>query len=300
MTMRKIFTFTFIVFLFAFLSCSLESFDKKLKAVLEKEYILFVNALKTGEELTIKEVISAYSYATQKNDCADAKEPFGVTMKEIGETYPLPSSVRFTKMYKKGKTAALLYSKDADSSKIFGRPMLTFIFIKFAKEEDAWKVDKVEFMDVEKYNPDSSMTIFKMSFLSEESFIDGKVPKPPAIINEAEIPGVLEVFVKGVKATIVINGIDQSPIHEISTFRLVHGGLKFDKNTIDVVCEDKIGETEKSIELYVKMKRKSDFIDIFQYEAKGNIQEKYSTTFHISNDVNNDNPESIERIANEI
>lgn len=116
------------------------------------------------------------------------------------------------------------------------------------------------------------ISLFEETFLSEESLINGKVRKAPALIQETEIPGVLEVFVKGIKATVFINNIDQGTIQGISELRLVQGGLKFGENTVEIVCEDTAGSAKKSIELSIKVKRKDDFLDVFRYEEKKNIQ----------------------------
>jgi hypothetical protein len=285
MHFKRLFAATLSILLLLFLSCTSTFHDEALKEELQNTYIQFLKALKTGDENIIREAMSSYSYASNKNDYANAKEPFAEKMKEIGETYPALSDLDFIKMYKRDLTTGLLYSKDADSSAVFGRPMLTFIFVKFVKEDTIWKTDAVELIDIEKYNPDGSVVKFEEAFLSDESLIDGNVREAPALIQEAEIAGVLEVFVNGIQTAFLINGLDQGTIDEISVFRLVHGGLKFGENTVEILCEEMPGSTTKSIDVSIKVKANNDFLEVFQYEARKNIQKKYVSKFTVTREI---------------
>ncbi len=179
MHFRNIFSITLGMFLFLSLSCTSSTDDEAFKHELENNYIQFLKALKKGDDEGIKKAMSSYFYASTRNDCADAKELFTAKIKEMSEVYPEPSDMDFIKIFKKGPTSALLFSRDSDATEVFGRPMLMFLFIKFVKEGTTWKTDAIELMDVEKYNADGSVTAFEESFLSEGSLIDGKVREAP-------------------------------------------------------------------------------------------------------------------------
>lgn len=285
MHFKKLFTIALCILSLSFFSCSSVGHDKVFKQDLENLYCQFLNALETGNDEVIKGVMSSSFYASTKNDYADAKEPFALSMKKIGETYPPPSDLDFIKVFKKGPTAGLLYSKDADSSKVFGRPMLTFLFVKFVRENNVWKAEAVEPIDVEKYNSDGSLTAFEESFLSKESVIDGHVREAPPLIAEAEISGILEVFANGVQTDVFVNGLHQGAMDEISTLRYVHGGLKFGENRVEIVCKELPEYITKSIDISIKAKGKDDFLEVFQYEANEKIQKKYVSTFTVSREI---------------
>ena len=254
------------------------------RKTLESAFELFLEACRSGEESALKQSLCTFRYVSIKNNLANMKQSLTPEiMKEISTDYPEISNSTFIKTLSKGPTAALLYSRESEDRDASDKPQIEFIFLRFVKEESAWKFDTGILMGDVKYQEDGSLTEFDETDLPRELAIDGRIPTTPELISVAEIRGFLDVDSYGYKTTVTMNKTQQAMIEDGSKSSVIRGGVRSGSNSIQIVIEKIEKETPTRPRITVSIRTESGAVkEVFTFAPENNIEGKHEFTFTVS------------------
>jgi len=154
--------------------------EKPLRSTLEQAWNNYLKACKSGKESELEKTISSYRLGTMKNNLARSKRSLTPDLiKSIAEDAADISTAKFVQLIENGPTAGLVYVKDSKEKDASNKPRVTFMFIKFVKESDVWKVDGEMNIGSPKFQKNGKETEFNPSELPPTHEIDGKVRKSP-------------------------------------------------------------------------------------------------------------------------
>lgn len=282
--MKKKILIAFSILIFSFItlnSCS--SKDYSLRTTLEKSWNNYLEASESGQESELEKVMSSYRFGTMKNNLISANRSFTPELvKGIASNAPDVSKTEFEDLIENGPTAGLVYVKDSDEKEPEGKPRVNFIFIKFVKERDEWKVDGVMEKGSPKFNEDGSRTKFNLSDLPPTYAIDGQVLAAPKPISAPEVTAMLDVFASGYKIQVIINGTEQANVINTSYSGLVKGGVRKSNNNIVI----SITQTEKdnpfgpSVTVRCMLADKTAK-ECFKFEPEKNIEGTHEFSFNV-------------------
>jgi hypothetical protein len=195
---------------------------------------------------------------------------------------PNISAARFVSLIEKGPTVALVYVMDSEEKDATDKPRVTFIFIKFVKEESGWKVDARMNIGSPKYQDNGEPSEFDPADLPPTFEIDGEVRKAPKPVTAPDVSGFLDVFSYGYKTEVIVNGVKQGTTVEASSLRLLKGGLHKGKNSITIVVQ-----TEKDTEWHPRVNVRRVLADhkteeVFKFEPTENIEGTHTLSFIIN------------------
>ena len=152
--------------------------EKPLRSILEQAWNSYLKACKSGKESELEKTMSSFRLGTMKNNLASAKRSLTPDLiKSIAEDAPDISTAKFLKLMENGPTAGLVYVKDSEEKDASNKPRVTFMFIKFVKENEVWKVDGEMNMGSPKFQKNGKESEFNPSELPPPLEIDGKVPE---------------------------------------------------------------------------------------------------------------------------
>ena len=255
--------------------------EKPLRSILVQAWNSYLQACNSGKESELEKTMSSFRLGTMKNNLASAKRSLTPDLiKSIAEDAPDISTAKFLKLMENGPTAGLVYVKDSDETDASNKPRVTFMFIKFVKENEVWKVDGEMNMGSPKFQENGKESEFDPSELPPPLAIDGKVPKSPEQAPAPDISGLLNVSSYGYKTEITIN--EQEPVTALnkSYSGLIEKGLRKGKNSIvirftktDDTTAFKPGVTIQSVTNDREAK------EVFKYEPKDAIDGTHTFTF---------------------
>jgi hypothetical protein len=282
MTKRLVTAFSTLIIFLATLSHGITA-EKSLRATLEETWSKYLEAGKSGEELEFQKTMSSFRYGTMKNNIAGAKRSLTPdVIRSIAEDGPDISKAEFVTMMEKGPTAGLLYVKDSEEKDASGKPRVTFIFIKFVKEESGWKVDAGMSIGSPKFQDDGKKMEFDPGDLPPTYEIDGQVQKTPEPEKAPDFAALLDVFSYGYKTEVTVNGVKQGEPVESSSSGLLKGGLRKGKNSIVIT----VTQTDKDAKFTptttirrILENQKTE--EVFKFEPKDNIEGKHTLVLSI-------------------
>ena len=252
-----------------------------LRSILEQAWNSYLKACKSGKESELEKTISSFRFGTMKNNLASAKRSLTPDLiKSIAEDAPDIATAKFLKLMENGPTAGLVYVKDSEEKDASNKPRVTFMFIKFVKENEVWKVDGEMNMGSPKFQKNGKESEFNPTELPPPLEIDGKVPKSPEQAPVPDISGLLDVSSHGYKTEITINEVEQVATLNNSYSGLIEKGLRKGKNSIVIrftKTDDNTaftpGVTIRSVTNAGKSK------EVFKYEPKDAIEGTHTFTF---------------------
>lgn len=257
--------------------------ETSLRNTLEKTWGAYLDASKSGEEFRLEKAMSSFRFGMMKNNLASAKRSLTPDIiKSIAKHAPDISTAEFVALLEKGPTAGLVYVKDSEEKDATGKPRVTFIFIKFVKEESGWKVDAEMNIGRPKFDDTGKKSEFDPSDLPPTYEIDGQVRAAPKPVVAPYASALIDILSYGYKTEVTVNGVKQGPPVEASSSGLLKGGLRKGKNSIVIVVtqteKDAAFEPEVTIRRILE-DRKTE--QAFKFEPKENIEGKHTFTFTI-------------------
>ncbi len=218
-----------------------------------------------------------------KKNLANARRSLTPDMiKSIAEDAPDISKAKFVKLMENGPTAGLVYVKDSKEKDASNKPRVTFMFIKFVKENDVWKVDGEMDIGSPKFQKNGKESEFNPSELPPTHEIDGKVRKSPEQPSVPDISGVLDVSSYGYKTEVTINEVGQKATLNGSYSGLIEKGLRKGRNSV-VIRFTKIDD-KTAFKPGVTIRRATNdrkSKEVFKYEPKDNIEGAHTFTFTV-------------------
>lgn len=257
--------------------------EKPLRSALEQTYNSYLNACKSGKEPELEKTMSSFRLGTMKNNLANAKRSLTPDLiKSIAEDAPDISTAKFVKLIEKGPTAGLVYMKDSKEKDASNKPRVNFMFIKFVKENNVWKVDGEMTIGSPKFQKDGKKSEFNPSVLPPELKIDGKTRKSPEQASVPDISGLLDVSSYGYKTEVTINEGEKEITVNADSSRLIERGLRKGKNrivigftNIDAKAAFKPGVTVRRVLNDNQLK------EIFKYEPKDHMEGTHRFAFTV-------------------
>lgn len=216
--------------------------ETSLRATLEKTWVGYVAACKSGQETELAKTMSSLRLGTMKNNLANthqAMTPEIIT--SIAGDAPDLAKLEFVSLLEKGPTAGLVYVQDSEDVDVSGKPRVTFTFIKFVKEATGWKVDGEMNMDTPKFEDDGKKSEFNPADLPSTCQIDGEVHGAPPPITAPDVSAMLDVYCYGGSVLVTVNGSAQEAVTNQSSSSVLRGGLHFGTNSIVI----DVTQTEK-------------------------------------------------------
>lgn len=257
--------------------------EPTLRHKLEKTWQAYLAASNSGKESELEKTMSSFRLATMKNNLASAKRSLTPDIiKSIAQYSPDISTAEFVTLLEKGATAGLVYVKDSEDKDATDKPRVTFVFIKFVKEQSGWKVDAGINVGSPKFQDNGKKSEFDPSGLPPTYEIDGQVRSTPKPITAPEVSALLDVFCPGYNVTVTVNGVEHETIIDKSYSGLLKSGLRKGENSIVIV----VTQTKKdaSFEPRVNIRRVLEdrkTKEVFKFEPKENIAGKHTLTFTI-------------------
>jgi hypothetical protein len=259
------------------------SAENPLRHMLEKSWGAYLEACKSGKESQLEKTMSSFRLETMKGNLASAKRSLTPELiKSIAEDGPDISGAEFITLLENGPTAGLVYVKDSVEKDAAGKPRVTFIFIKFVKEDSEWKVDGAMNIGSPKFRDDGKKAEFDQSDLPPTFEIDGQVREAPKPIKVPDISAFLDIFCPGYKIQVTVNDVEQAATINKSYSGLLKGGLRKGKNSVAIFVE----KTEKDAAFQPRVTirriledRKTE--EVFKFEPKEKIEGRHSFAFTI-------------------
>ena len=254
-----------------------------LRSTLEKTWKAHLQAIKSGKESELQKTMSSFKLGAKKNSLAKANRSLTPDIiRGMAEFAPDISKAEFVTLLEKGSTAGLVYVEDSGEKDASGKPQVTFLYIKFVKEESGWKVDAGLRIGRPKYQENGEKTKFDPSDLPPIYQIDGKVRPAPEPVVAPYASAVLDVFSYGYKTEVTVNGVRQRSTVEASRSGLLDGGLRKGKNTVTVV----VTQTKKDSAFKPRVTIHRDLggnetEEVFKFEPKENVEGEHTFTFTI-------------------
>jgi len=284
--MNKMTTITVLAILICAITnpCSIAAKKgKTLRDTLETTWNAHLAASKSGQESELRKTMSSYRLGVMKNNLASAKRSLSPDIiRSIAKLSSDISTATFVKILKKGATAGLVYVEDSKEKDATDKPRVTFIFIKFVKEDSIWKVDVGMNIGAPKFQDDGKKTEFDKSDLPPTYEIDGKVLPAPPPITAPYASAFLDVLCTGYKTHVTVNEIEQTTALDESHSGLLRGGLRKGENAIVItfskVKEDTVFVPEVTVRRILETRKTQE---VFKFEPKEDIEGKHTLTFTI-------------------
>ena len=225
--------------------------------------------------------MSSFRLGTMKNNLASAKRSLAPELiKSLSEDAPDISTAKFLKLMENGPTAGLVYVKDSEEKDASNKPRVTFMFIKFVKENEVWKVDGEMNMGSPKFQENGKESEFDPSELPPPLAIDGKVPASPEQASAPDISGLLNVSSYGYKTEITINGVEQGAILNKSYSGLIEKGLRKGTNSIVIRFTKTDDQTAFKPSVMIQgVTNNRESKEVFKFEPKDAIEGTHTFTF---------------------
>ena len=257
--------------------------EKPLRSALEQAWKSYVNACKSGKESELEKTLSSFRLGTMKNNLARAKRSLTPDLiKSIAEDAPDIAKAKFVKLMENGPTAGLVYVTDSKERDASNKPRVTFVFIKFVKENEVWKVDGEMNIGSPKFQKDGKEAEFNPSDLPPELAIDGKVRKSPEQASAPDISGMLDVSSYGYTTEVTINEVEHKAILNKSYSGLIEKGLRRGTNSVVIrftKTDDKTVFTPGVTIRSVTPDRQTK--EVFKYEPKDTIEGTHTFAFMV-------------------
>jgi hypothetical protein len=257
--------------------------EKASRSTLEQVWNSHLKTCESGKESELQKTMSSFRFGSMKNNLAQANRTLTPDLiKSIAGDAPRIATAKFVKLIENGPTAGLVYVKDSEERDASNKPLVSFMFIKFVKENEAWKVDGVMSMDGPKFEKDGKESAFNLSDLPPTYEIDGKIRKSPEQAAAPDISGSLDVFSYGYKTEVTINEDEQKTTVNKSYSGLIKGGLRKGKNTIVIGFTKLDGKAAPTPGVTVqRFFDDRDAKEVFKYEPKDNIEGTHTLTFTV-------------------
>jgi hypothetical protein len=257
--------------------------EESLRLTLEKTWNAYIEASRSGRESELQETMSSFMLITMKNNLATANRSLTSDMiKSIAKYAPDTNNAKYVTLLEKGATAGLVYIKDSEEKNDSGKPQVTFIFIKFVKENLGWKVDGAISIGSQKFQEDGKESEFNVSDLPPEYKIDGKVRTAPKPIESPFASAFIDVMSYGYKIDVVVNGSQQDAFAGGSHSGLLKGGLRKGKNDITIVIKQTEKNAMSNPSVVIRRALENDKTkEVFKYEPKENSEGEHTFTFDI-------------------
>ncbi len=282
MTNYRMQTGLFLIIVLAFIAvgCQSRKANDELRPILEKSYSSFLSACRSGDEETVKTNVAAASFTRMQNHYKSIKKPLtSKVFKGWVENHEDLSQFTFTKVFHKGDTAGLLYTKDF---KMDGKAMVTFAFIKFVREGDRWRFYSRMDEDMNRVGVDGSKAVFALKSLPATLAIDGIVPQVPSSVKAVGVVGMLDVVSYGYHTLVFINDVKQADVTGKSISGVIQGGLKSGKNKIKIIADATGDKRDFTPEVTVRTQRAGKYIDkVFSFTPKSNAEGTHQFVFSV-------------------
>ena len=282
MTRRTATTISVLYIFVAVISHCIAAEDT-LRNTLEKKWEAYLEASKSGKESALAETMSSFRLGMMKNNLASAKRSLTPDIiKSISKHMPDISTADFVTLIENGPTVGLVYIKDSKEKDATNKQRVTFIFIKFVKEDSGWKVDAGMNIGSPKFQDNGKKSEFDPSELPPTYAIDGEVRSVPKPITAPDVAALLDVFSYGYQTEVIVNGVKQGTPVEASRSGLLKGGLRKGENSVTIV----VRQTEKDTSSHPRVNIRRVLADrkteeVFKFEPKENIEGKHTHTFTI-------------------
>jgi hypothetical protein len=255
--------------------------EKPLRSILEQAWNSYLKACNSGKESELEKTMSSFRLGTMKNNLASAKMSLTPELiKSIAEDAPDISTAKFLKLMENGPTAGLVYVKDSEEKDASNKPRVTFMFIKFVKENEVWKVDGEMNIGSPKFQENGKETEFNPSELPPPLEIDGKVPASPEQASVPDISGLLNVSSYGYKTEITINEVEQVAVLNKSYSGLIEKGLRKGTNSIMIRFTKTDDQTAFKPSVMIQgVTNDSKSKEVFKFEPKDAIEGTHTFTF---------------------
>ncbi|WP_010247868.1 HAF repeat-containing protein [Acetivibrio cellulolyticus] len=199
-------------------------FDEKLLTELKSIYNSYMESYKTGDIESAKGYVSERYYAIVKNyllATGETKMPENQLLSDIKD---IEGAIRCG-VFENGPTIGIVYKKPSKAE-----DKITFVFLRFVKEDSGWKYDYTLVEDRYGYNETDKFTAKDIT----GDMLDGKVITDVPAINNVEIPkSYLSIgFHNSCFVSVSIN--NEEPV--IGAYLgLIMDGLKKGENTVDIL-----------------------------------------------------------------
>lgn len=259
--------------------------EESLHSTLEKTWKAHLQASKSGNESELQETMSSFRLGSMKNNLAAAKRSLTPDIiKSISEHAPEIAKADFVTLLENGPTAGLVYVKDSEEKDATAKPRVTFMFIKFVKEDSGWKVDAAMNIGRPKFRDDGKKTEFDQSDLPPTCEIDGQVQKAPEPEKAPDFAALLDVFSYGYKTEVLVNGVQQGKPVEASRSGILKGGIRKGQNSIviAVIQTDRDATLKPRVTIRRVLEDKKAE-EVFKFEPQDNIAGRHTLEFSVDN-----------------